>query len=210
MTLFEMSYDWHKVVLIGETGVGKTCIFSILQNRPFNAHHSPTVSGLPAPLDVTFPDNSTGKIMIWDTAGQERYRKIIPMYYNRASVVIAVYAISDKHSFEAIEPWIREVRAKAPEDCAIILVGNKCDLADERVISPEEGLDLQTRLNAVGFRETSAQIGTGIQELLSEVIEAAVKPNQAEFEMCERPVDLHEQKKEKQKESSGKPDSNCC
>jgi small GTP-binding protein len=118
--------------------------------------------------------NVTVNLQIWDTAGQERFRTLAPMYYRGSVVALLVYAINEEASLQDVRNWVDEIRQQTEEMPAIFVVGNKCDLADERKISTEAGQKVSDELGAI-FTEVSAKSGRGIDELIVRVAEEAVK-----------------------------------
>jgi len=113
-------------------------------------------------------DGKKVKLQVWDTAGQERFRTLTRSYYRGAHGIILCYAINNRESFEKIEFWMEEIRQYASKDICIVLVGNKCDLPDKRVVSIEEG---RQKAEALGmkFFETSAKEDINIEEVYSTV-----------------------------------------
>ncbi|KAJ6237111.1 small rab-related gtpase [Anaeramoeba flamelloides] len=104
------------------------------------------------------------RCQIWDTAGQERYRTVTNSYYRRAHVILIVYSVADKTSFENVETWLNEIKMNASLDIEIILVGNKIDLEEERCIKKEEAEELANELN-IPFFEVSAKTSYGVESL---------------------------------------------
>jgi small GTP-binding protein len=158
-----------KVVLVGDSGVGKTAIFRILQDQPFNENASETVGNACATIEVVLPDNSRSTITIWDTAGQERYRQMIPMYFRDAAFLIIVYDITSHLSFESVGAWANLAAECAPESCICFLIGNKSDLSDSREVSYDNGMDLKDGIRAAFFYEISAFSGDGIASIRHEL-----------------------------------------
>jgi len=117
-----------KVVLIGDTAVGKTSIADRFVNNNFSEFNEPTIGA--AFLSKTLENV---KFEIWDTAGQERYRALAPMYYRGASAALIVFDITQSDSFNNAAGWIKEIKERGKENCIIILVGNKCDLSNHQI-----------------------------------------------------------------------------
>ena len=95
-----------KIVLVGNSSVGKTCIASFYKEGKFSSEHKPTVGAAYLQKVFSFPDGSTLKLHIWDTAGQEKFRSVAPLYYKDSHAALVVYAIDDESSFTAVEQWI--------------------------------------------------------------------------------------------------------
>jgi small GTP-binding protein len=163
-----------KLVLLGETTVGKTSIIHTINTGTFQDEQTATVgAGFHAHLMTT--GTTETKLHIWDTAGQEEYRALAPMYYRDAHVAILVYAIDSQDSFLKIEGWYNALVDDCLQLPRVAIVGNKIDLVEKRVVSPSEGRDLATKLNAKFF-EVSAKTGAiGIDRMLREIVADAIE-----------------------------------
>ena len=169
-------YDMiFKIVLIGDTSVGKTNILSKYLTDEFDPKSKATV-GVEFGVKNFKIENNIVKVQIWDTAGEERYRSITNAYYKGAKGSLLVYDITNKKSFENVEKWISDLKANADEDISMILLGNKTDLEDKRVVSTEEGKNKAEFYNLT-FMETSALNGNNIQEAFNELIMDVYKKN---------------------------------
>ena len=127
-----------KVIIIGDSGVGKTNILSRYIRNYFSFDTRSTV-GVEFGAKKIEVNGFKVKNQIWDTAGQERYRAITNTYYKGAKGALVVYDIAKRDSFENIKRWVNELRMNGDKDVAIVIVGNKSDLIEERVVSKEEG-----------------------------------------------------------------------
>ncbi|CAM9786397.1 unnamed protein product [Choristocarpus tenellus] len=123
-----------KVVLLGDTGVGKSSLVLRFVTNNFKPYSESTI-GASFMSKMIMIDNTPIKFQIWDTAGQEKYHSLAPMYYRGASAAIVVYDITKAHSFETLKDWINELQAQGPKDMAIAIAGNKKDLEAHRVRS---------------------------------------------------------------------------
>ena len=166
----EEDYDKiFKIVIIGDSGVGKTNLISRYLKNDFKPETKATIG-------VEFSDkeyiykNKNIKIQIWDTAGQERYRSLTSMYYKGAKGAIFVYDISSKNSFENIDKWLIEMKKTADENIKIILIGNKCDLIEKREVKEDDGKIKAKDLN-VPFMETSALNCINVEKAFNFLIE---------------------------------------
>ena len=169
-------YDMiFKIVLIGDTSVGKTNILSKYLKGEFDPKSKSTV-GVEFGVKNFKIENNIVKVQIWDTAGEERYRSITNAYYKGAKGSLLVYDITNKKSFENVEKWISDLKANADEDISMILLGNKTDLEDKRVVTTEEGKNKAEFYNLT-FMETSALNGNNIQEAFNELIMDVYKRN---------------------------------
>jgi small GTP-binding protein len=151
-----------KVVLIGSSSVGKTCIVQRATSGFCDGDTLPTLGTSYTSKSVQFGKNRC-QLQIWDTAGQERYRGITPMYFRGAHAAIIVYAINDRDSFDEVDGWVDTFQAST-QDATIFIVGNKVDLESERAVTEREGREKALEINAF-FTEVSALTGVGIEEL---------------------------------------------
>jgi len=145
------------VVLIGDSGVGKSNLLSRFTRNEFNLESKSTI-GVEFATRSIVVDSKTIKAQIWDTAGQERYRAITSAYYRGAVGALLVYDITRRDSFEHVSQWLTEARQNADPDLVITLVGNKCDKSSDRQVAFEEGHAFAQR-HGLYFLETSAVTG---------------------------------------------------
>lgn len=152
-----------KVVLIGDSGVGKTAIYQRFDSNTFSEDHLMTIGAAYAKIIIK---SEAGQIEvgIWDTAGQEKFRNVVPMYFQRADYVFLVYDISQRETFNDLDIWYEMVNDKAPSDAKIFVIGNKNDLELQRQVSFEEGTNFASKIESL-FLETSAKSGLGIDML---------------------------------------------
>ncbi|CBN79787.1 Rab22, RAB family GTPase [Ectocarpus siliculosus] len=120
-----------KVVLLGDTGVGKSSLVHRFVTNNFKPYSESTI-GASFMSKMIMVDGSPMKFQIWDTAGQEKYHSLAPMYYRGAGAAIVVYDITKMHSFRTLKEWINELQAQGPQDIAIAVAGNKRDLESQR------------------------------------------------------------------------------
>ncbi|KAL7712812.1 Rab family GTPase [Entamoeba marina] len=172
----QSTQDAVKIVVIGDAGVGKTCISGRLVDDTFKADEKSTIG---ASFVTTFlPINGTNvKIVIWDTAGQEKYRSMVGMYYRGATVALIVFDITSRSSFDSLAGWHADLMKVAAQDIAIAIVGNKSDLNETREVSTAEGEEFATQRNAIYF-EVSALSGSNITELFIETTKRSKLPTQ--------------------------------
>ena len=151
----ESSYELlYKVIIIGDTAVGKSNILSRYVKDEFSSNSKSTV-GVELGIKFLKIKNTKTKIQIWDTAGQERYRAITSSYFKGSNGCFIVYDITNEASFNNIENWYEQIQKETSKDIPILLVGNKCDLEDERKVPIEKGKEKAQNLNCAFF-ETSA------------------------------------------------------
>ena len=158
-----------KVVLIGETGVGKTCIINRFINNKF---YPDTLSSLNAQFiskEMKFPQGQTVVLELWDTAGQEKYRSIAKIFYKDARAVIMVYDITDENSFNQLkEYWIEQIKENGNKNVILAIAANKSDLIGEIKVKNEEGEKFAKEIGAI-FIPTSAKNAAGIQILFESI-----------------------------------------
>lgn len=159
-----------KVVVLGESSVGKSCLIERATRNTFSNQSVPTVGASQSCLTISTP-NGMVTLDIWDTAGQEKYRALTPMYYRGADVVIICFDVTNRSSYEAVLQWSDVLQENLPKETVIVLCATKIDLEDDRIISSDE-------LNEMGFRcfaamtfETSAQTGQNVKEMFNAIAE---------------------------------------
>ena len=150
-----------KLLIIGESGVGKTCLLLRFTDDSFTANHLTTI-GIDFKIKIINLENKLIKLQIWDTAGQERFRTITKTYYKGAHGIILTYDVTDINSFKNIRNWIKQIEQNAQNNVCKVLVGNKCDKSD-RVVSFEEGKKLAQDYG-MEFFETSAKSNINVSE----------------------------------------------
>ena len=158
----------YKIIIIGDTCVGKSNILSRYLKDEFKEDAKATV-GVELGTKFLKIKNIGAKLQIWDTAGQERYRSITSSYYKGSHGCFIVYDITNETSFQSIDKWFEQAQKEASKDISIILVGNKCDLENERKISKEKGEEKAKNLNCPFF-ETSALSKIKIDDIFNEML----------------------------------------
>ncbi|XP_028306036.1 ras-related protein Rab-8B [Gouania willdenowi] len=157
------TYDYlFKLLLIGDSGVGKTCLLFRFSEDSFNTTFISTI-GIDFKIRTIELDGKRVKLQIWDTAGQERFRTITTAYYRGAMGIMLVYDISNEKSFENIKNWIRNIEEHATSDVEKMILGNKCDMTDRRQVSKDRGEKLAIDYG-VKFLETSAKSSLNVEE----------------------------------------------
>ena len=151
-----------KLIIVGDSGVGKTNLISRFASDKFQSNSKATI-GVEFIYKTLKINKEIFKVEIWDTAGQERYKSITSAYYKGAKGAIIVYDITSETSFNNIENWINEVKSKASNNIQIMIIGNKTDLYKERKISVEKGIEKAKTLNFHLF-EASALDKTNVKE----------------------------------------------
>jgi len=157
------AYDYLlKLLLIGDSGVGKTCLLFRFAEDTFNSAFISTI-GIDFKIRTIEVDGKKLKLQIWDTAGQERFRTITTAYYRGAAGIMLVYDLTSERSFDHIQNWMRNIEEHATEDVKKMIVANKADLTEKRAISKERGQTLAME-HGVSFFETSAKGGQNVYE----------------------------------------------
>ena len=162
-----------KVVLVGDSSVGKTNIMSKYLKNEFHEDSKATVGVEFGSKQFTVEGHQI-KAQIWDTAGQERYKAITSAYYKGAKGAFVVYDITRKQSFDSVDRWINDIKAAADKNLTIIIIGNKCDLEDQRQVSKEQGEE-KAKSNDVAFMETSAFSGENLDKAFDKMVNEVFK-----------------------------------
>ncbi|VDP20018.1 unnamed protein product [Soboliphyme baturini] len=156
------TYDYlFKILLIGDSGVGKTCLLFRFSEDSFNNSFISTI-GIDFKIRTIELDGKKIKLQIWDTAGQERFRTITTAYYRGAMGILLVYDITNEKSFDNIKNWIRNIEEHACSDVEKMILGNKSDMEDRRQVSKERGTQLSIEYG-VKFMETSAKANYNVE-----------------------------------------------
>mmetsp|Transcript_11113 Transcript_11113/g.16732 ORF Transcript_11113/g.16732 Transcript_11113/m.16732 type:complete len:202 (+) Transcript_11113:89-694(+) len=160
-----------KLLMIGDSGVGKTCLLLRYASDSFSPTFITTI-GIDFKIKNIELDGKRIKLQIWDTAGQERFRTITTSYFRGAQGILLVYDVTDRGSFNSIRNWVAQIQQHADVAVNKILIGNKCDMDEQRVVSVEEGKQLASEYG-IQFFETSAKndinVGTGFTGVAREV-----------------------------------------
>ena len=161
---YHKNYDLNfKIILIGNIGVGKSCISLKATKGIFLEEYTSTVGFEFYCFNVKI-DNKIMKLQIWDTCGQEAYRSLIKNFYRNTSLAIIVYSVEDEQSFNDVNIWLKQVKTFATSSCKIFLIGNKID-TPERQVSIEQGIKCKNDFFFDCFMETSAKEGINTKEL---------------------------------------------
>jgi small GTP-binding protein len=160
----------YKIIWIGDSGVGKTCLLTKSQKNFFDQELKSTLGFEYYNITINIK-NKKILLQTWDTCGQESFKCIVNMFYKRAKLAILVYSIDNRKSFEGISFWLNEIRLNSDENIKLILVGNKNDLSDKREVSFEEGQEFSKKNGFNSFFETSAKEGDSPSAVLSKAAE---------------------------------------
>ena len=167
-------YLSFKIIVIGDSGVGKSCLTTKAVKNNFEEYYQATVGFEFLTFNLKLNDNVI-KLQIWDTCGQEIYRSLISNFYRNSALAIMLYSIDNKDSFLHTENWLSELKNQANPEVRIFLIGNKADLEGNRVISKEEGENFKVKNNLDFFEETSAKTGYNARNVLVEAAKCLYK-----------------------------------
>ncbi len=171
-------YDYlFKMVLIGDSGVGKSNLLSKFTRNEFNLDSKSTI-GVEFATKRVVCEGATLKTQIWDTAGQERYRAITSAYYRGALGALLVFDITKAATFTNVERWLTELREQVDSKTVVVLVGNKCDLSNLRSVS-EAQARLFAEQHALSYIETSALDGSNVETAFNNIISEIYSINKA-------------------------------
>ena len=165
----EIPFDFKfRLVLIGNSGVGKTSLVTKYVDNFFSLSFVAT-AGVDFKIKTLNIDGKTIKLQIWDTAGQERFSSISPMYTRKADGVVLIYDITDDNSIESISKWMDNIKEHTPDNVKQVLIGNKIDRKEKRVVSTEKGEKLAKSLG-IPFFETSAFTGCNVNDAFEALV----------------------------------------
>lgn len=175
-----MEETLFRVIIVGDTCVGKSCILLKFTEGSFKESHDVT-------LGVEFGTKSISiegrpiKLQIWDTSGQESFRSITRSFYRRADAVILVFDLTARHTFEHCVHWLEEIRQNSSTDVLIFLAGNQLDLIEQGLETPDvshdEASDLVTKNSLCGYLETSAKSGNNVEQLFFNIAKELIARN---------------------------------
>ena len=200
--------DRVKVVLVGESGVGKSCIIVRFVQNKFDPNTMTSSTNQMVYQTIKLPDDKSVDIILWDTMGQERYRSVNKIYYKNAKVGILVYDVTDKKSFEAIKNyWYEQLKESGDKDIIICLVANKYDLYEKREVTNEEGEEFAKSIGAI-FASTSAKNDSGINFLFENIGRKILEPDFDFFAAEQKKKDDYKKKKKKEDDENNKAINN--
>jgi len=163
MSTMNPEYDYlFKLLLIGDSGVGKSCLLLRFADDTYTESYISTI-GVDFKIRTIQLDGKTIKLQIWDTAGQERFRTITSSYYRGAHGIIVVYDTTEAETFNNVKQWLHEIDRYATEGVNKLLVGNKCDLTTKKQVEYQTAKDFADSI-AIPFLETSAKSATNVEQ----------------------------------------------
>ena len=180
---FDLSF---KIIIVGDQGVGKSCLAIKASRNYFEDFYSPTVGFEFVSFNVRVQEKII-KLQIWDTCGQEVYRSLISSFFRSASLAIVVYSIDSEDSFNNIEKWLNDIKTQSNPDVKIFLIGNKADLEDKRRITKDQGEKLCSDHKLAFFMETSAKTGFNVQNVFIQVAKELYKQHEEIKDRVTRP-----------------------
>ncbi|KAL3937720.1 MAG: hypothetical protein SGBAC_007230 [Bacillariaceae sp.] len=201
----QRDYDYlFKLVLIGDSGVGKSCLLLRFADDAFTESYISTI-GVDFRFRTVKIESKTVKLQIWDTAGQERFRTITSAYYRGADGIIMVFDVTSLESFDHVNDWLKEVNRYAAEGTVKLLVGNKSDRTADRVVTEEQAKEFADELG-IPFIETSAKSSKNVEEAFLTMAGELIRQRDARGDSANTStgIDLNGDAKK-----SG-PLSNCC
>ncbi len=203
----EIETEEVKVVLLGESGVGKTSILKQYIIKTFNENNESSISGKFITKTLELKDiNKKIKFNLWDTAGQEKYRSLVKIFYKDARVIILVYNIESQTSFDNLkEYWYEEVKNNSLSNVILAVVGNKIDLYERCQVNENEARQWADSINAI-FQLTSAKSDSGIDLLFENIAKKFFDPNYNYKKSDEEAKLNYELKKKEQEEMKNKGD----
>lgn len=152
-----------KIILIGDSNVGKTCVVQNFKSGVFSERQQNTI-GVDFTVRTLDIEGKKVKMQVWDTAGQERFRTITQSYYRSAHAAMIAYDITRRGTFESVQHWIKEVELYGAANVVMALIGNKCDLEDERQVRFQEACALAKDKGLLAALETSAKESQNVEE----------------------------------------------
>ena len=160
----------YKILIIGDSAVGKSSLLLQFSDQTFSDNYVSTI-GVDFKIRSVTVENEQIKLQIWDTAGQERFQSITANYYHGSQAIALVYDVTDKTSFDNLRKWVSDVERLAQKGVCRLIIGNKIDLADKRVVSRAEGQAFADSIGAP-FLETSAKTAQNVQEMFLSMAKA--------------------------------------
>lgn len=199
-----------KIVLVGDSGVGKTNLLSQLTRQEFSTSSPPTIGVEFATISFKIGHHVV-KAQIWDTAGQERYRAITSAYYRGTYGALVVYDITRRATLsQSVNHWLMQLRQHSRKNTTIILVGNKKDLEQQREVSVEEGKRLAEQ-NGFALFETSALSGENVRKVFFELVKDIYEKNKlADAVNSKSSLEIEKEKTKPVRKPKAKKSSGCC
>ena len=174
-----------KLIVVGNQGTGKSCILNRFVNETFEENYQATIGLDFQSKNITIHDQDV-RLILYDTAGQEKFRSLIPMYIREAQIILLIYDISNRESFDSMPKWLQQILDVKNAEAVFVLIGNKIDLENERKVSFEEGKKFAGENNFI-FQEVSAKNGTNFEKLFEiQIFDAVYNKFKNEFDKREK------------------------
>jgi small GTP-binding protein len=164
----------YKVLLLGDSTVGRTCFLMRYTDNTYQEIHMSTIGIDNKFKDVELEDGKKVKIQIWDTAGQDRFRSITRNYYKGANGIVLIFDVTNKKSYENVKNWVKQIKEEVSSRVTIILVANKIDDVNHRIVTKEEGEKIANECGLMFF-ECSAKTGENIEHAFNELVKKTVE-----------------------------------
>lgn len=191
----------HKLVLLGDTSVGKSCLVVRFCRGDFYDYQEPTIGAAFLTQTVALSD-MTVRFELWDTAGQERYRSLAPMYYRGASAAVVVFDVTNRDSFEGAKSWVKELERRGEKNVVIALAGNKADIKG-RTVELEEAQNYAKEHGLI-YMDTSAKSNLNVKEIFTAIAKKLPRQQQ------ERDSDIITDLNEPVSKGANKASGGCC
>jgi small GTP-binding protein len=182
-TEYDLSF---KIIVVGDSGVGKSCLTMKGTKNHFEECYSPTVGSEFFTFNIRISDKNI-KLQIWDTCGQEAYRSLITSFYRNSSLAIIAYAIDNENSYNNIEAWLNEIKSQANPETKVFLIGNKVDLDNARKVRTEAARQFSKDHGFHYFIETSAKTGFNAQNVFIQAAKELYKSHLEYKDRASRP-----------------------
>jgi len=179
----------HKIVIIGDTNVGKTSILDMFIENKFG-NTKPSIGALHKLKSIKVDDEEV-QLDIWDTAGQERFKSIVPMYYKGAKGIIIVYDITNQDSFEGAKNWIKEIESNN-KSAILVLVGNKIDLEEEKRVVSKDSSQSFCSSKSIIFVECSAKDNNNVNKIFEEIAYKLPKSSESVSKSSDKKITLND------------------
>jgi Ras-related protein Rab-6A len=174
-----------KLIVVGNQGTGKSCILNRFVNETFEENYQATIGLDFQSKNITIHDQDV-RLILYDTAGQEKFRSLIPMYIREAQIILLIYDITDRDSFDSMPKWLKEIFDVKNSEAVFVLIGNKIDLENDRKVPTEEGKKFAEQNNFI-FQEVSAKNGENFEKLFEiQIFEAVYNKFKSEFDKREK------------------------
>jgi small GTP-binding protein len=181
-----------KVVLVGDRNVGKSCILSKFM-QDSSGTSTPQAIGATVLTKIVTPPSGPVRLRLWPSDGKEKLRAFVPIFFHAAAVAIFVFDVTSKQTLDSLKNWARDIANRAPRNIKLVVIGNKSDLVDQRVVPRSAGEEAARRFHAVFYDETSARTGDRVDEVFLMIAEldpssedalSPLQPAQPQFGGC--------------------------